>query len=164
MNVPLNIDWQQILLHLLNFVLLFAILYFLLYAPVKKFMEKRCEYYKNINDDAKDKLHQAEELKNEYAEKLRLADNEIEEKMQAASKSISEKNAQGLALAKQEADKIIADAHEKAEQTRKKMIESAQEEITTMAVKAAEKIVANTSTSDAFDSFLSSAQRSEADE
>ena len=80
MNVPLNIDWQQILLHLLNFVLLFAILYFLLYAPVKKFMEKRCEYYKNIDEDAKDKLHQAEELKNEYAEKLRLADNEIEEK------------------------------------------------------------------------------------
>ena len=67
-------------------------------------------------------------------------------------------------MAKQEADKIIADAHEKAEQTRKKMIESAQEEITTMAVRAAEKIVANTSTSDAFDSFLSSAQRSEADE
>ena len=42
-------------------------------------MEKRCEYYKNIDEDAKDKLHQAEELKNEYAEKLRLADNEIEE-------------------------------------------------------------------------------------
>ena len=43
MNVPLNIDWQQILLHLLNFVILFAILYFLLYDPVKKFMDKRCE-------------------------------------------------------------------------------------------------------------------------
>ena len=50
MNVPLNIDWQQILLHLLNFVILFAILYFLLYDPVKKFMDKRCEYYKNIDD------------------------------------------------------------------------------------------------------------------
>lgn len=164
MNVPLNIDWQQILLHLLNFVLLFAILYFLLYAPVKKFMEKRSEYYKNIDEETKKKLNQADELKNEYAEKLRLADDEIEEKMQTASKNLSEKNAQSLALAKQEADKIIADAHEKAEQTRKKMLESAQEEITTMAVKAAEKIVANTSTSDAFDNFLSSAQRSEADE
>lgn len=36
MNMPLNMDWQQILLHLLNFVILFAILYFLLYEPVKK--------------------------------------------------------------------------------------------------------------------------------
>lgn len=41
MNLPLNIDWQQILLHAFNFVLLFAILYFLLYKPVKDFMEKR---------------------------------------------------------------------------------------------------------------------------
>lgn len=40
MNVPLNIDWQQILLHLLNFMILFGILYFFLYKPVKDFMEK----------------------------------------------------------------------------------------------------------------------------
>ena len=31
MNIPLNIDWQQILLHVLNFVILFGGLYFLLY-------------------------------------------------------------------------------------------------------------------------------------
>ena len=29
MNIPLNIDWQQILLHVLNFVILFGGLYFL---------------------------------------------------------------------------------------------------------------------------------------
>ena len=41
MNIPLNIDWQQILLHVLNFVILFGGLYFLLYKPVKNFMAKR---------------------------------------------------------------------------------------------------------------------------
>ena len=35
MNIPLNIDWQQILLHALNLVLLVAGLYLLLYKPVK---------------------------------------------------------------------------------------------------------------------------------
>ena len=39
--MPLNIDWQQILLHLLNFAILAGGLYFLLYAPVKSFMAKR---------------------------------------------------------------------------------------------------------------------------
>ena len=63
MNVPLNIDWQQILLHLLNFVILFAILNFLLYNPVKKFMDKRFEYYKGIDDESKKNLQQAEEMK-----------------------------------------------------------------------------------------------------
>ena len=41
MNVPLNIDWQQILLHLFNFIILAGGLYLLLYKPVKNFMEKR---------------------------------------------------------------------------------------------------------------------------
>ena len=41
MNIPLNIDWQQILLHLLNFVILAGGLYLLLYKPVKTVMEKR---------------------------------------------------------------------------------------------------------------------------
>ena len=58
--MPLNINIQQILLHLLNFVILFAILYFLLYNPVKKFMEKRTEEYKKMDDSAKQNLAEAE--------------------------------------------------------------------------------------------------------
>ena len=45
MNIPLNIDWQQILLHLLNFAILAGGLYLLLYKPVKAFMEQRQAYY-----------------------------------------------------------------------------------------------------------------------
>ena len=38
MNVPLNINLQQILLHLFNFAILGFGLYFLLYKPVKDLM------------------------------------------------------------------------------------------------------------------------------
>ncbi len=51
-GIPLNLDWQQILLHLLNFVILFAILYFLLYKPVKNFIEKRRKAYEDIDNEA----------------------------------------------------------------------------------------------------------------
>ena len=40
MNIPLNIDWQQILLHLLNFVILAGGLYLLLYKPVVTALRK----------------------------------------------------------------------------------------------------------------------------
>ena len=43
--MPLNIDWQQILLHLFNFCILAIALYFLLYKPIKKYMAKRDAYY-----------------------------------------------------------------------------------------------------------------------
>ena len=56
MGVPLNIDWQQILLHLFNFLILFGGLYLLLYRPVKAFMDKRTAYYADMDAEAKRKL------------------------------------------------------------------------------------------------------------
>ena len=44
MGIPLNVDWQQILLHLFNFIILFGGLWLLLYKPVKNFMAKREVY------------------------------------------------------------------------------------------------------------------------
>ena len=48
MGVPLNIDWQQILLHMFNLIILTGGLYFLLYQPVTAFMKKRQEYYAGL--------------------------------------------------------------------------------------------------------------------
>ena len=48
MSIPLNIDWQQILLHLFNFAILAGGLYLLLYRPVKQFMERRQTHYEEL--------------------------------------------------------------------------------------------------------------------
>ena len=61
MNIPLNIDWQQILLHFFNFSILVGGLYLLLFKPVKDFMAKREQHYQAIDDDAAAKLREAEE-------------------------------------------------------------------------------------------------------
>lgn len=83
-GIPLNIDWRQILLHLLNLVILFLILYFLLYNPVKKFMEKRKKYYEDRDAESNAKLAAATERKAKYDELLGKADEEIENKKRAA--------------------------------------------------------------------------------
>ena len=56
MEIPLNVDWQQILLHLFNFIILFGGLWLLLYKPVKNFMAKREAYYKDMDKAAAEKL------------------------------------------------------------------------------------------------------------
>ena len=52
MNIPLNIDWQQILLHLFNFSILVGGLYLLLFKPVKNFMDKRAKHYQDMETAA----------------------------------------------------------------------------------------------------------------
>ena len=75
--MPLNIDLQQIFLHLFNFTLLFGILYFLLYSPVKNFMAKREGYYANMEKEANANLESAIKEKETYSALRQGADEEI---------------------------------------------------------------------------------------
>lgn len=162
--MPLNIDWQQILLHLFNFVVLFAILYFLLYKPVKQFMDKRTEYYKDLEDEVKANLAESEKVKAEYTEKLSSVEAEIVHHKEIARKELDASLEARKKQAEDEAAKIIADARNTAEREREKILKEAQGEIAEMVTTATEKIVSGGDTSDAFDQFLSAVQRGEKDE
>ena len=162
--MPLNIDWQQILLHLLNFVILFAVLYFLLYKPVKNFMDKRVEYYKNLDDETKKKLAEAETARKNYTEKLSAADEEIKKNKELSRKKLDEMSSLKLEEARAESAKIVAEAQERAKKEYDRIISDAQTEISDMIVNATEKLVLGESTSEAYDQFLSAAERGDSDE
>ena len=72
--MPLNIDWQQILLHLLNFAILAFGLYLLLYNPIKKFMKKREDEYRERDEKTRNALAEAEEKAGEYARRIAESD------------------------------------------------------------------------------------------
>ena len=109
--MPLNIDWQQILLHLLNFVILFAGLWLLLYKPVRKFMQKRREEYENKDAETERKKSEAEQLRAQYEQKLADADAEIEAKRLDAKKEMDAYAALRKNAAQEEADAIVKEAH-----------------------------------------------------
>ena len=91
-NLPLNIDIQQIFLHLLNFTLLLAGLYFLLYEPVKKFMGKRTAYYEDLDRQATEKLEEARRVRRTYEDKLDEAEEEIRRQSEEAQKAAAEQD------------------------------------------------------------------------
>ena len=75
--MPLNINLQQILLHALNFVILFGAMYFLLYKPVKSFMDSRKAHYEKMDEDAKAVLAEAEKTKAANEPQHKNADDDI---------------------------------------------------------------------------------------
>jgi F-type H+-transporting ATPase subunit b len=161
--MPLNISWQQILLHLFNFAILFAILYFLLYKPVKDFMEQRQQHYRDMDQQVKHRLSEAESAKSNYERKLAAADAEIREKKTQAQTELTQSTEAQLQMAQTEAAQIIAKAKAEAKAQREEIVNGAQNEITEMAVKVVERMVLP-STSDAFDKFLNSVEGSDTDE
>ena len=75
--MPLNIDWQQILLHLLNFLILAVGLYFILYKPVKKFMKKREDDYAAREEKTAEALKDAESSRAEYEKTVMSAFKDV---------------------------------------------------------------------------------------
>lgn len=161
--MPLNIDWLQILLHMLNTVLLFGILYFLLYNPVKKFMNARTKHYKDMEKEADDKRKEAEDVKAEYEKRIAAAEEEIRVMKEISEREISamQKESEKHALA--EANSIISKAKLSAEYERKKILHDAQNDITEIITSAAEKIAVDGDTSVNYDEFLKNVLGDEAD-
>lgn len=153
--MPLNIDWQQILLHMFNFVLLTAALYFLLYKPVKDFMDKRRKEYEEIDAKAKETLASAERKKADYDSKLKEVSAEISERRATSVKEAEAIREDMIAKAQTEADKIIDDARKKAVTERDAMMKEARNEIVNIVSEAAGKIALGEDTSD-YDTFIKS--------
>lgn len=153
MNIPLNIDWQQILLHLFNFFILFGGLYILLYKPVKDFMAKREAYYAEMDSLAKKNLSDAENKKAEYDEKLNAAKKEIDEMKSIAAKEAEEISKERLKTVEDEKRKIIEEAKTAAKAQRDKILFEANTQIEAMVSEAIDKAMSSTS-EDSFDEFL----------
>jgi F-type H+-transporting ATPase subunit b len=158
MNIPLNIDWQQILLHLLNFSILTLGLYLLLYNPIKNFMKERAGYYKKLDNDAQEKLKQAEDLRISYEEHMGDIEAAVEERKARAVQETKEEADKLLQNAKEQAAKLLSDAREAAQQERAKILEDAQQEMVQMVISATEKLLAQ-SASETLDQFLDSVKK-----
>ena len=157
MNIPLNISWQQILLHLFNFAILAFGLYFLLYKPVKKFMDQRTAHYQSMDNEAKEKLEHAAAMEEEYEAKISSADSEIMRMKADAAKETKAAADLQIQEARTQAEKILADARANAEAERGKIIAGAQTEIMELASLATEKLVQD-SLERAYDEFLEAAK------
>ncbi|MBR5112465.1 MAG: ATP synthase F0 subunit B [Clostridia bacterium] len=150
--MPLNIDIQQILLHMLNFVILFAALYFLLYKPVRKFMDNRNKYYDELEEKTNSALSEAEKSKQEYEDKLASLKAEEKQIKADAANEAQIKADKIISDAQTKAADIIAKSKQRAAKEKDSMIKSANKEIRHIAEEAAQKLVIDGE--DAYETFL----------
>lgn len=160
--MPLNIDWQQILLHMLNFVILAGGLYFILYKPVKSFMAKREQHYKEMNDAAEANRAEAAALRKATQEKYDAAVDEVIRMRTKASDEIEAEKQRLLGEARAEARRILETAGKTAEMRSKKALADSNDELRALAMEAVEKLLINDGS--ALDKFLDAAESEQRDE
>lgn len=156
--MPLGIDFAQILLHLFNVVILFTGLYLLLYAPVKKFMKKREDHYREMDDTAKKNLEAAEEKEKKYDDRLKSLDTEIADRKKQAEAELDEFRQKKKAEAEKEAEGILSSASKKAAAERAGIVSGAKDDITKIVEEAAEKVALQGDTQAVYEAFLKQAE------
>ena len=163
MNLPLNIDLQQILLHMFNFAILFAALYFLLYKPVKKFIDAREGEYKKASDEAKQKLKEADDAKAKLGDELSKMREDARRESSEMAQNAQKQYQKRISDAEEQAARIISDAEEQAAAIRRKALKDSGKDIAELVKESVGKVVMG-GTDEAFEAFLSSVEKGGEDE
>ncbi len=151
MGIPLNVDWQQILLHLFNFIIRAGGLWLLLYKPVKNFMAKREAYYNDMDKTANDRLASAEAEQQKYSGLIEKAQEEaadIKKKAMADAETAARSHIED---AEQEKQRIIDDARKAAQAEKNKVLQETNAQIEEMVSAAVDKLLVPAGS--AYDSF-----------
>ncbi len=136
-----TIDPDTIILTLLNTMILFLVLKFLLFDKVNKVLEDRKNDISTAYDNADKAQAQAEKLQLEYADRISNAKEESAQIITEATKKAQVRSDEIIAEARSEASSIMDKAYVEIEREKKKAVNEIKDEITDIAFEAAKLVV-----------------------
>lgn len=140
-----GLDWQLLsgmIFQIVAILILFILLSYILYEPVRKILNDRKERVAKDIADAKRDRKEADQYRTEYEAKLKNIDKEADLILSEARKKALERENEIVADAKAEAQRIIAHANQEAELEKKKAKDEVKQQIIEVASLMAGKIVA----------------------
>ena len=126
----------------LSMFLLFTILSYLLFEPVRTLLEKRQQRVADDQESARRDKQEAASYKEAYDRKLKEVDKEAQEILSAARKKAMQNEAKIVAEAKEEAARIIERANAQIELEKKQALDDMKQEMIAIASLMAGKVVA----------------------
>lgn len=124
-----------------SMLVLFTLLSYILFNPVRDMMEKRKQRVKEDQETAKREKEEAIAYKEEYDKKLREVEKEAEAILSEARKKAMKNENRMLAEAKEEANRIVDRAHTEIELEKKRALDDMKQEMIMIASMMAEKVV-----------------------
>lgn len=138
-----HIDWKIIIAQIINFGVVFVVLYIFALKPLSKLMTEREEKIAKGMEDAKVNESMLKKTRAEYDEVLVKARKEANIIFQDVKKEAESKKILMLEDAKNQVTEIIKNGKKTLENEKTKMVEDAKKDITTLAMLATEKILSS---------------------
>jgi F-type H+-transporting ATPase subunit b len=137
----LNVSLANLICIVINLLVLFVAMKFILFKPVQEIIAKRQEEADRQFGEAAAKQAEAEELKEQYNGSLAGIEEERKQTLQQARANANKEYQKILEDAETQAKQLKADAEAEAEASKAQIIKKAEQEIADMVVNAATKVV-----------------------
>ncbi len=125
----LDLDLVTILAEIFNFLVMAVVLYFLLFKPTVKRIDKRAREKEALLTDAQEKQQKADKRLSEIETRLANIDSEIQERLEIAYQQAETKSQSLLEATQEEASRILSEAQREAEKRQKQELETLHEEL-----------------------------------
>jgi len=136
-----GVDWKLLIAQLINFFVLFFVLKRYAYGPIVKMLDERKDKIEKGIKDSEAATKKLAEMEQREKETLAAAREEAQKIMKIAEETGKNVQADIIATAHQEAEKMIEDAKKKIEGEKEKLIHEVKAEISGLVVMATEKIL-----------------------
>lgn len=142
----MEFTWYEFTWAIINFLVILAILYKFFYNPVIKFLDNRSDEIRRNISEAEQARAEAEAVLEEYRNKLAGAKQEAQEIVARATRVGEEARAALLEQSRAEAAALLEKAHQEIQRERDDALKTLRQEVASLAVMAAEKILGRTVT------------------
>ena len=136
-----HLDWKIIVAQIINFAIVFIVLYIFALKPLSKLMSERSERISKGINDAKANALLLEETRKEYEAALSKARIEADRIFQDGKKEAEAKKIIMLENARKEVAVVIENGKKSLEAEKIKMVEEAKKEVVMLAMQATEKLL-----------------------
>ena len=125
----LNFDIPTIIFEIINFLVLTALLYYLLFRPIQRRVNQRAEEKSRQKEEITRQLEEAESMREELETRLAHVDDQIAEIIRDAQERMEEIRQTTINNARQEAERILKAANSEAGQLQEKAVSDHMDEI-----------------------------------
>ena len=137
----MEINFIEILLYIVNIVILFFFLRWLLYKPITKFLSNRTNQIQKQIDEAAQKYSDAEQIKAKYDEMMRNA-QDLATALINKSKDVADEQARQIVTeAEESAAEVRTRTDKHIESQKQQAVLEMRQEVTKMAIQIAEKVL-----------------------
>jgi F-type H+-transporting ATPase subunit b len=125
----LGIDWNSVLIYLINFGILFLVVMYFATDPILKMLDRRRKFISSTIYESEELKKELVKIKESHAKEKERMQTELAEEMERLKKEMSERKKKMMAQIEEKKQKMLEEARKVVDAEKEKLMHAVEEDI-----------------------------------